>query len=98
MVYYHIMLLEAVRTVQAVKSIQLQKTFSFWVHFSAIWVPRYRGCRPRSATVHTQIMVMLNVAQKWAVSTACNTLVMLFVCLRKTLFGGIIWAGIGHNG
>ena len=42
--------------------------------------------------VCTQILSALNVAQKWIVGTERNSLVMLFVCMGTTHFGGIVWA------
>jgi hypothetical protein len=45
--------------------------------------------------MRTQILVTLNVAQQWAVSTECNSWVMLFVCTGKRLFRGIIFGELG---
>jgi hypothetical protein len=36
-----------------------------------------------------------NIAQKWAVTTECNSWGMLFLCIGKTLFGGIIVGELG---
>ena len=40
--------------------------------------------------VHTQIMVTLNIASKWAMGTERDGWVMPTVCMGKTLFRGII--------
>ena len=48
--------------------------------------------------VHTQIMVILNSASKWAGDSEHNDRVMLIVCMGKTFFKGIILGSIGHNG
>ena len=58
-----------------------------------------RGAWCAVCLVCTQIMLPLNVAEKWTVGTECNGLVLLFVCMGKTCLGGIIWGGgTGHNG
>ena len=44
--------------------------------------------------VHTQIMVALHGAQKWAVGAEYTSWVMLFVCIGGTLFQGIAFGGL----
>ena len=44
------------------------------------------GARWNVSLVHAQIMVTLNVAQKWTVVVECNGLVMLFLCTGETCF------------
>ena len=43
---------------------------------------------------HTQYMPTLKVAETWPVCTVCNGWVMLFGCMGKTRFGGIIWGEV----
>ena len=39
-------------------------------------------------------MLTLKVAETWPVCTVCNGWVMLFVCMGKARFGGIIWGEV----
>ena len=45
--------------------------------------------------VSTELVVTTNLASKWEVGSECNGSVMLIVCIRKALLGGIIFEELG---